>query len=48
MLHLICQYDAQDVQHNQEQQSFSVDFFVVKIYQNFLFVCMQKCSFYMC
>ena len=39
ILHLICQYDAQDAQHSQKQYFFSVDFLVVKIYQNFSITC---------
>ena len=39
ILHLICQYDAQNVQHSQKQFFFSVDFLVVIIiYRYFLLV----------
>ena len=42
ILHLICQYDAQNVQHSQKKYFLSVDFLNVVIYQNFLLVYMQK------
>ena len=40
--------NAQNVQHSQKPYFFSMDFLVVIIYQNFLFVYMQKYSFYLC